>query len=618
MTTSTTTTTSSRAAELRDLLRHHAARYHGAGAPEIPDVDYDTLLRELEHLEAANPGIADAASPTRTVGAPADSAFAPVRHDPAMYSLHNAFDLEALRSWYDRTCKRLGAIPAAYAVEPKFDGVAVSVRYEHGRLVRAATRGDGKTGEDVTHTARGIVDLPDRLVGVNIPRVVEVRGEVYLRRSAFAVLNDAQRVSGSATYVNPRNAAAGALRLKDAAESARRGLSLWCYQLAVVEPRIEFGSHHDTLLWLRSVGLPVNDGTALCGTFERVVERVGSFDAARAGLDYDVDGIVVKVDALADQAALGADSKAPRWAVAFKFPPEERTTKLLDIEVSIGPGGQATPWARLEPVFVGGATVSAATLHNADQVALKDVRPGDTVIVRRAGEVIPEVVGAVVADRAAGSLPWVFPTECPQCGSLLVREDGAKATLCVNFECPAQCRGRVAHFASRHAMDIEHLGERTVGQLVDAGLVNDVADLYGLDFDAVAALDGHGPVAVANLRRSLEDSKNRSLARLLFAVNIPDIGRGHSDRLAAAMLSVDTIAAATVEQISVVDKFGPVTAASVRRWFRDADNVELVARLRAAGVRMRDDPPVEVAVDVAQTSGGDDVGCHRHARRLGP
>ena len=603
MTTSTTTTTSSRAAELRDLLRHHAARYHG-GVPEIPDADYDTLMDELAQLEATHPSLADATSPTRAVGAPADSAFAPVRHDPAMFSLHNAFDLAGLHAWHARTCKRLGSAPAAFAVEPKFDGVAVSVRYEDGRLVRAATRGDGKTGENITHTVRGIVDLPDRLVGTDIPRVVEVRGEVYLRRSAFAALNDAQRVAGTAAYVNPRNAAAGALRLKDAAESARRGLSLWCYQLAVVEPARPFGSHHDTLLWLRSVGLPVNDESVRCDTFEQVIERVSSFDEARKNLDYDVDGIVVKVDALAGQATLGADSKAPRWAVAFKFPPEERTTKLLDIEVSIGPGGQATPWARLEPVFVGGATVSAATLHNADQVAAKDVRPGDTVIVRRAGEVIPEVVGAVVADRAADSQPWTFPTECPQCGSLLVREDGAKATLCVNFECPAQCRGRVAHFASRHAMDIEHLGEKTVAQLVDAGLVNDVADLYSLDFGAVAALDGLGPVAVENLRRSLEGSKNRSVARLLFAVAIPDIGRGHSDRLAAAMCSVDKIAAATVEQLSVVDKFGPVTAASVCRWFRDADNVELVGRLRAAGVRMRDDPPVEVAVDVAQTLAG--------------
>ena len=598
--TTSTATTSARAAELRDLLRHHAGRYH-AGVPEIPDADYDALLQALERIEAAHPDLADEASPTSAIGAPPDAAFAAVRHDPPMYSLHNAFDEGALRSWHDRTCKRLGSKPAAFTVEPKFDGVAVSVRYEDGLLVRAATRGDGKTGEDVTHTACGIVDLPDRLTGANIPRVVEVRGEVYLRRSAFAALNDAQRAAGDKAYVNPRNAAAGALRLKDAAESARRGLSLWCYQLAATEPPLNVASHHDTLLWLRSVGLPVNDETVLCDTFEQVIERVGSFDEARKNLDYDCDGIVVKIAALADQAALGADSKAPRWAVAFKFPPEERTTKLVDIEVSIGPGGQATPWARLAPVFVGGATVSAATLHNADQVALKDVRPGDTVIVRRAGEVIPEVVGAVVADRAAGSRPWVFPTDCPQCGSRLVREDGAKATLCKNFACPAQRRGRVEHFASRHAMDIEHLGERTVGQLVDAGLVHDVAGLYSLDFDAVAALDGLGAVAVANLRRALEDSKNRSVARLLFAVNIPDIGRGHSDRLAAAMVSVDAIAAATVEQLKEVDKFGEITGASVWRWFRDPANVELIGRLRAAGVRMCDDPPAEVAVDVPQT-----------------
>ena len=600
--TTATTSPASRAEELRSALRHHSDRYY-TGDPEIPDADYDALLRELAEIEAANPDLVDADSPTRTVGAAPDEVFAPVAHHPPMFSLHNAFSLQDLHAWHSRIAKRLDGAPQTFTVEPKFDGVAVSVRYENGRLVRAATRGDGKTGENVTHTARGIADVPDRLHGPDIPAVVEVRGEVYMRRSAFAALNAGQQAAGGRVYVNPRNAAAGALRLKDAAESADRGLSMWCYQLALTEgPHIEFASRHETLQWLARVGLPVNELAARCDNIEAVVDHINDFESTRDELDYDVDGMVVKVDSLAAEAALGEDSKAPRWAIAFKFAPEEQTTKLIDIEVSIGPGGQATPWARLEPVFVGGATVSAATLHNQDQVAAKDVRPGDTVIVRRAGEVIPEVVGAVLADRPADSQPWVFPSQCPECGWTLHRKDGAAATLCPNFGCPARVRGRIEHFVSRHAMDVEHLGEKRVAQLVSEGFVRDAADLYSLNFAALAKLEGFGAAGVENLRQSLEDSKQRPIARLLFAVNIPDIGRGHSDRLAAALPSIDAIMAATPEQISQVDKFGEITAASVHRWFRDPVNLDLIQRLRAAGVQMEDEPPE--ANDAPQTLAG--------------
>ena len=602
MNTTTTTDITSRAVELRGTLRHHSDRYY-KGTPEIPDADYDALLQELAQIEATDPDLVEADSPTRTVGAAPDEAFTPVAHHPPMFSLHNAFSLQDLHAWHSRTSKRLGAVPQTFTVEPKFDGVAVSIRYEHGRLVRAATRGDGKTGENITHTARGINDLPDRLHGPDIPAVVEVRGEVYMRRSAFAALNAEQQAAGKKAYVNPRNAAAGALRLKDAAESANRGLSLWCYQLALTEgPHIEFASRHETLRWLAGVGLPVDELVTRCDTLEAVEAHINDFESARGALDYDCDGMVVKIDSLAVEAVLGEDSKAPRWAIAFKFPPEERTTKLIDIEVSIGPGGQATPWARLEPVFVGGATVAAATLHNADQVAHKDVRPGDTVIVRRAGEVIPEVVGAVLADRPADSQPWVFPSQCPECGSTLHRKDGAASTLCRNFQCPAQRRGRIEHFVSRNAMDIEHLGEKRVAQLVSEGLARDAADLYYLDFDALAELEGFGVAGVENLRQSLESSKQRSIARLLFAVTIPDIGRGHSDRLAAALPSIDAIMTATPQQISQVDKYGEITAASVHRWFRDPDNLDLIHRLRAAGVQMEDEPPE--ANDAPQTLAG--------------
>ena len=591
-----------RADHLRSVLKHHAERYY-AGAPEIPDADYDVLWRELAELEATFPSFATSESPTQTVGSAPDAAFSAVEHSPRMLSLHNAADHQELDAWHKRVVKGLGTEPRTLAVEPKYDGLAVSVRYEHGALVRAATRGNGRVGEDVTHTALGIGDLPHRLfAGANPPEVLEVRGEVYMRRSAFDALNARQVSVGDRAYVNPRNAAAGALRLKDATESAKRGLSFWCYQLGSVIGATAPATHHDTLRWLANLGLPVNEHSKSLGTIDEVRAYIANFEQHRHDYDYDTDGVVVKVNSLAAQGTLGADSRAPRWAIAFKFPPEERTTRLIDIEVSIGPGGQATPWARLEPVFVGGASVAAATLHNADQVAHKDVRPGDTVIVRRAGEVIPEVVGAVLADRPADSQPWVFPSQCPECSSTLHRKDGAASTLCQNFDCPAQRRGRVEHFVSRNAMDIEHLGEKRVAQLVREGLIRDAADLYFLDFAALAEMEGFGTTGVENLRQSLENSKQRPLARLLFAINIPDIGRGHSDRLAAALPTIDMIVAATPQQISQIEKFGEITAASVHQWFRHPDSLDLIQRLRTAGVRMEDDPP-EV-VDMPQTLTG--------------
>ena len=578
-----------RATELRDALRRHSERYY-AGQPEIPDADYDTMLRELSDLEAAHPELIDETSPTQTVGAAPDAAFTPVRHDPAMFSLHNAFSMDELEAWHSRASRKLGHQAAAYCVEPKFDGLAVSVRYENGRMVRAATRGDGEVGENVTHTARGVTDLPETLVGGNLPQVIEVRGEVYMRHSAFDALNLRQQEAGSKTYVNPRNAAAGALRLKDAQASAERGLSFWCYQLAVTDgPEMVFDSHYDTMQWLASLGLPVNDHAGRVASLADAITSINQFEEQRSQLDYDCDGVVVKIDSLDEQNDLGADSKAPRWAIAYKFPPEERTTKLLGIEVSIGAGGQATPWARLEPVFVGGATVSAATLHNADQVALKDVRPGDTVIVRRAGEVIPEVLGPVLSQRPAESNPWEFPTHCPECAQPFGRKVGAAATLCVNYQCPAQVRGRIEHFASRNAMDIEHLGEKTVTQFVDEGFVRDVADIYSLDFVAIEELGRYGSTSVANLRKSIEDSKTQGLSRLLFGLRIPEVGRGTSGRLANAFGDMDAIFAADERQIASIEDIGSITAHSVHQWFQDPANLSLLDRLRSASVQMHEE-----------------------------
>ena len=512
--------------ELRGVIQHHRALYR-EGRPEIPDADYDismselrSLENELRSLDETHPLSRDPDSPTQSVDIAPDATFAPVHHAKPMLSLHNALSKSELRDWQSRMLRRLGppdrpddtdagddgddgSAPdddassereaddshergnaaqsgraeaarrgvGAYAAELKFDGLAVSLRYENGTLVRAATRGDGRVGEDVTGNVRGIADVPHRLSS-GAPAVLEVRGEVYLRLSAFKALNEAQRARDGKPYVNPRNAAAGSLRQKDASVTAARGLSFWCYQLSMTEGEPsdlpDIVSHSGALEWLKSLGLPVNEhsrtvgrpvgGGVLTSTSSRVV---------RHDLDYQFDGMVVKVDDLDAQDELSADAKAPRWAIAYKLPPEERSTLLRDIEVSIGPTGQATPFARLEPVSVGGVTVSTATLHNEDQVKAKDVRPGDTVIVRRAGDVIPEVVGPVVAERPTDSEPWDFPVECPVCGEALRRDENASATFCCNYHCPRQVRGRIEHFASRGAMDIEFLGEKTIDWLVN-------------------------------------------------------------------------------------------------------------------------------------------------------
>ena len=616
-----TADSAARVRELQALLNHHSALYY-AGKAEIPDADFDKLLRELEALEARHPELVHPESPTQRVGAPPENTtFAPVRHEPSMMSLHNALDLDELRAWHERVHRALGgtarpsgeqALPTledtsidAYAVELKFDGLAISVRYEDGVLVRAATRGDGRTGEDVTHSVRTIADVPIRLRG-DAPAVLEVRGEVILRLSTFERLNARQAERGEKAYVNPRNAAAGSLRQKDARVTAERGLSFWCYQLGAVEGGPAFTSHMDTLGWLESLGLPVNEHSARLVDPAAVEAHVANFERRRHDLDYEFDGLVVKVDDLGLQARLGVDAKAPRWAIAYKFPPEERTTKLLDIEVSIGPSGQATPFARLEPVFVGGVTVATATLHNEDQVAAKDVRPGDTVIVRRAGEVIPEVVGPVLSERPEGSEPWSFPRHCPVCGQPLERAEGMSATLCVNYWCPRQVRGRIEHFVGRAAMDIEFLGERNIDRFVTEGLLGEVVGLYSLDFGRIEQMEGFGKTSVNNLQQSIEDSKQQPLPRLLFALSIPEIGQVNAQVLAAAFRDVDRILDADEEALAEVEGFGPIIAASVRAWFDDPHNRKLIEGLRAAGLRMEAGEPGGEAADeaLAQTLAG--------------
>ncbi len=585
---------------LRDEIAQHNHAYHDADAPLIPDSAYDKLVRELQDLEAEHPDLVTADSPTQLVGATPTTSFAPVTHRQRMMSLDNAFDADELREWAAKLARSLdGQAVPAYVCELKFDGLAVSIRYENGELVQAATRGNGKVGEDVTHNVRTIADVPQTLKG-DPPAVIEVRGEVYLSLANFEALNAAQIEAGEKTYVNPRNTAAGALRQKDPTVTASRNLSFWSYQLGEVEGGPELTTHHETFELLKSLGLPVNDHSRVVSTVDEVLAFIAEYETARHDLPYDIDGIVTKVDSLAMQNSLGFTAKAPRWAIAYKLPPEEQTTTLLDIEVSVGAGGQVTPFARLDPVFVGGSTVGTATLHNQDQVKAKDVRPGDTVIVRKAGDVIPEVVGPVLSERPKGLKPWVFPTECPVCSTKLIRPEGEARNRCPNYQCPQQVRGRIEHFVSRGAMDIEGFGESRVDLFVSEGMLADVGDIYSLDFERIGAMEGFGQTSVDNLASAIEISKERPLGNMLFGLRIQHVGSTVGETLAAGFGNLDNLMAASVEQIAEIEGLGPIIAESVHRWFAEPANVAVIDKLRAAGLNL-EGPEVE---DVPQTLEG--------------
>ncbi|WP_442968046.1 NAD-dependent DNA ligase LigA [Rhabdothermincola sp.] len=591
-----------RVEELRRQIRHHDRLYYELDAPEIPDADYDALVRELRALEDEYPDLRTPDSPTQRVGGAPSPAFAPVVHRVPMMSLDNAFDEAELQAWGARLQRRLAELGDGQRVhfvcELKIDGVAISLRYEHGELVQAATRGDGRVGEDVTANARVVRDIPDRLEGA--PPVLEVRGEIYMPISVFERINKAQVEAGQRTYANPRNTAAGSLRQKDPSVTATRELSFWSYQLGEVQGGPAFATHHETLAWLRDLGFPVNPEITVLEELPAVYEFCQRWEANRHSLPYEIDGVVVKVDELDVREQLGSTSKAPRWAIAYKFPPEERTTLLKDIMVSIGRTGRATPFAVLEPVFVGGSTVGLATLHNEDQVREKDVRPGDIVIVRKAGEVIPEVVGPVLADRPKGLRPWRFPKRCPVCGTELVRLDGEADRRCPNEQCPARVAGAIEHFASRGAMDIEGLGEQRVRLFQQLGMVHDVADVYHLDYERLRSLEGFGEVSVANLRNAIEASKSRPLANLLVGLNIRHLGPAGAEALARHFGHLDRLLDASVEEIASVDGIGPVIAESVHEWFANPANRRIVEKLRAAGVNF-EGPRVE---QVPQTLAG--------------
>ncbi len=568
-------------------------------SPTISDTEWDMLMRELLELEEKYPSLRTEDSPTQTIGSAPSKIFAPVQHRVPMMSLDNAFETEALHQWIGRLERRLGdGVEVGDLVcELKFDGLAISVRYEQGLLVQAATRGDGVVGEDVTHNVLTIADLPEFIPGA--PSVLEVRGEVYLRKSEFRNLNEEAKKSDGKEYVNPRNAAAGSLRQKDSKVTAGRNLSFWAYQLGEVIGGPSLNSHYQTLEFLTSLGLPVNTNAKRVDDVNRALDFIKEFQGKKDSLDYEFDGIVVKVDSLQLQTELGSTAKAPRWAVAYKLPPEEQVTTLLDIEISIGAAGSATPFARLEPVFVGGVTISTATLHNEDQIIEKDVRPGDKVIVRRAGEVIPEVVKPVISERPDGLPKWKFPSDCPACGSKLERPSGEARHRCNNYDCARQVRGRVEHFAQRTAMDIEHLGEQSVDLFVTEGLIQDVGDIYTIDFDMVRALEGFGDLSVTNLQSAIESSKSRPLGSLIFGLSIPHVGRTNADLLATTFGSMERLTEVTYDELQSVEGLGPVIADSVYSFLRSPRTLSVLKKLQSAGVNFQGPEKVEIPQSLA-------------------
>jgi DNA ligase (NAD+) len=592
-------TPAERAAELRALLHHHAHRYYVLDAPEVPDAEYDRLFQELQAIEAAYPDLLTPDSPTQRVGGKVLAGLVPVRHAVPMLSIQTETDTTAggAEAFDGRVRRELGlaeADPAVeYAAELKFDGLAINLRYEHGVLVQAATRGDGETGEDVTQNIRTIGQIPLRLNG-EAPEVIEVRGEVYMRRDHFEQLNERQREKGDKTYINPRNTAAGAVRQLDPAITAQRPLSFFAYGLGEVRGWTLPHTHSGLLDALSAFGLPVCADRCVAQGAAGLVAFHAQIAAKRDALPFDIDGVVYKVNALALQRELGFKTREPRWAVAHKYPAQEQLTTVLAIDVQVGRTGKLTPVAKLAPVFVGGVTVTNATLHNEDEARRKDVRVGDTVIVRRAGDVIPEVVASLPEKRVTGAEPFTMPHTCPVCGSAAVREEGEVDYRCTGgLFCGAQRKQALLHYAQRRAVDIEGLGDKLVEQLVDAEVVKTLPDLYRLGLMALANLDRMAEKSAKNVLDALEKSKQTTLPRFLFGLGIRHVGEATAKDLARHFGNLDAIMDATVEQLLAVNDVGPTVAQSIRTFFDQAHNREVVEQLRACGVHWTEGAPAE-------------------------
>lgn len=619
-----------RAAELRHLLDYHAYRYYALDAPEITDAAFDKLLVELQQIEAAHPELVTPDSYTQRVGGYVSEQFTPVTHMARMYSMDDAMNLEELDEWLARTEDALGAGRVAYTCELKIDGLGVAITYQNGSFVRAATRGDGTTGEDVSLNVRTIKDVPMHLseaalahMGADRATPIEVRGEVYMPKGSFARLNAEADVEGREPFANPRNAAAGSLRQKDPKVTATRSLATFIYSIADTAP-LHVDSQHAFLDWLREAGFSVNASVARCTSPAEVHAFCADALAHRGDLDYDIDGVVVKVDGFDQQADLGFTARAPRWAIAFKFPPEEKTTVLREIRIQVGRTGVLTPVAEFDPVTVAGSTIARATLHNLDEIRRKDVRVGDTIIVHKAGDVIPEVVGPVLDKRPADAVEWDMPEACPACGSPVVHEGDEVAYRCVSLDCPAQLKERLIHWVSRGCMDVDGLGDELIDKMIEAGLLRDVADFYTLDADSIAALDTGRTYAKDDKKRGvaagdpikvghtiagkvmdeLVRSKAQPLSRVLFALGIRHVGKSVAEVLAQRFLTIDALAAASEEDIAACEGIGPKIAASVREFLSVPENLEVLQRLREAGLALEENLGAAV-VQAAQETGVD-------------
>jgi DNA ligase (NAD+) len=578
-----------RAAWLREQLEHHGYQYYVLDKPEISDFEWDRLFRELADLEAAHPELQTLDSPTQRVGGAPLDAFTKVRHRIPMLSLGNAFSEEELRAWHKRVVGGVGE-KVEYVTELKIDGLAMSFTYEKGRLKIGATRGDGSTGEDVTSNVRTIRSVPLALkAGVGgVPDLIEVRGEVYMPNSAFVELNQRMEEAGKPTYANPRNTAAGSVRQLDPKLTAERKLSTFIYAM---DPTGTARKHAQVLERLQELGFRVNPNYAVHSSIDSVLEYVEQWRDRRHELDYGTDGVVIKVNELGQQEELGFVSREPRWAIAFKYPPEQAETLLRDIMVNVGRTGAVTPFAMMEPVFVAGSTLSLATLHNEDEVARKDVRVGDTIIVHKAGDVIPEVIGPVLSKRPRGARPWKMPTVCPRCGTALVREAGEAVRYCVNPECPSRILEATFHFVSRGAMDIDGLGYQTIRQMLDRGVIRTPADLYHLTKKQVLELEGFADKSADKLLANIERSKDTTLPRLLIALGIRHVGWTVAQLLSTHFGTIEALQGASVDELKAVEGIGPVVAQSVYDFFQNPASKHLIRELLAAGVKPAAPPP---------------------------
>ena len=600
-----------RAAELNRLLSTYAYQYYALDDPQVTDAEFDRLLRELQAIEEVHPELVTSDSYTQRVGGYVSEQFEPVRHAQRMYSIDDAMNLEELDEWLARTDEALGSTPehpVAYTCELKIDGLGVALTYRDAQFVRAATRGDGTTGENVTANVLTIGDIPHALAQAGLARVadgglgqsVEVRGEVYMPKHSFVRLNEDADAAGREPFANPRNAAAGSLRQKDPKVTAHRDLETFIYAVADEAP-LAVTTQWQFLRWLRDCGFNVNPNAARCTSAREVHEFCANALAHREDLDYDIDGVVVKVDSFDGQAALGFTARAPRWAIAFKFPPEEKRTVLREIRVQVGRTGVLTPVAEFDPVLVAGSTIARATLHNIDEVRRKNVRVGDTIVVHKAGDVIPEVVGPVLELRPEGSVDWEMPSACPSCGSPVIREEGEVAYRCVSIDCPAQATERLIHWGSRNAMDIDGLGDEIVSRMVEQGLLTDVADFYDkLTEEALSevscgrqTVDGDdivvGKTIAAKVMAQVNESRDRGLARVLFGLGIRHVGANVARALATHFRSMQALMTAAPEDIAAIDGVGPKIAASVHEFFSIKKNVAVVERLREAGVVLEEE-----------------------------